>query len=212
LREENAAVCKLLGLEGPSTRAARRLARRFREDRLEGAELFDTLGRVVWLVRLDVKISVKMDSGYVISISCVPCSLGPALIHPSRVCLYFNRAPRIPIEYRTMSFSIRVPDGKRSVNVACFDASEIWISRQDYFRPERLFKFNMNLPMLARCHKLEARHSPADEEKDPYLVALIIALAQKQRREAAALRSPATFTVRPPFSLFPFFSEPDRLC
>jgi hypothetical protein len=70
----------------------------------------------------------------------------------------------------------------------------------------------MNLPMLARCHKLEARHSPADEEKDPYLVALIIALAQKQRREAAALRSPATFTVRPPFPLFPFFSEPDRLC
>lgn len=54
----------------------------------------------------------------------------------------------------------------------------------------------MDLPGVHRLLALLKRHTPADLQKDPYLVALVIALAQQERRCAAQPLPPSSrFTV-----------------
>jgi hypothetical protein len=107
-----------------------------------------------------------------------------------------------------MSFSIRAPDVKKKVDVACFDISHMGCVRNDYFRPKNHPKFDYDLPGWTRCYKLTNRHRPADEEKDPYLVGLVIALAQKQRREAAESPDSANSTVNLLLSLSSLACQP----
>lgn len=94
-----------------------------------------------------------------------------------------------------MSVSIPGP-ALEILTFAFFDMTEATLLRKLRFRP-RENSLGMDLPGLNRCHTLLKRYTPVDPQKDPYIVALVIALAQKERRHRAQPLPPSSsFTVR----------------
>lgn len=87
--------------------------------------------------------------------------------------------------------------------LACLDFNETMLERELYFRPRENLR-NTDWVGFRRSHTLVKLHTPKDPQKDPYLVALVIALAQKDRRHAAQPLPPdSSFTVGP--TSFTFF-------
>ncbi|KAK4152321.1 hypothetical protein C8A00DRAFT_16357 [Chaetomidium leptoderma] len=129
--------------------------------------------------------------------------------------LYFDRRSRASIGFCRLSVLIRRPVPK-IITLVCLDYYDTILERQTYFNllPNRLYY--SDLPRLYRCYSLLKRYTPADPRKDPLLVALVIALAQKARRRHTTQPGPHphSFTVRPllsyppPGSPLPFVIPP----
>ncbi|KAL2134553.1 hypothetical protein VTI74DRAFT_11525 [Chaetomium olivicolor] len=113
------------------------------------------------------------------------------------VQLHFNRRPCATFGYCHIELYTAPPDLKY-IEFACFDIYAPARQRREYFKPppDRLYATD-NMPMVGRSRILLRRHTPRNRRKDPYLVALIIALAQEQRRDATKQPFPlSSFTVR----------------
>ncbi|KAK4130232.1 hypothetical protein BT67DRAFT_445867 [Trichocladium antarcticum] len=112
-----------------------------------------------------------------------------------RVNLYFNRRSRASIRFRHLSVSIRRPVPE-IITLACLDYGGAMLERESYFKPPSNPRYT-DWEGLRRSYTLAKLHTPADPQRDPLLVALAIALAQKDRRHAAQPLSPnSSFTVR----------------
>ncbi|KAK3303823.1 uncharacterized protein B0T15DRAFT_513955 [Chaetomium strumarium] len=72
--------------------------------------------------------------------------------------------------------------------------------RRDFLRP-RPRRYDGSGPERQRL--VVERYTSPDPQRDPYLVALVIAIARRQRREASGAPPPATFTVH----LFPTYGK-----
>ncbi|KAK4040272.1 hypothetical protein C8A01DRAFT_15816, partial [Parachaetomium inaequale] len=92
------------------------------------------------------------------------------------VGFHFAQRSRLTIPYCRMAV--------KNVTFACFDMYKAWEQRHLYFRPPKNTLHHMNLPGRRRYRLLEKRYTPTHAEKDPLLVALVIALAQRKRRRA----------------------------
>ncbi|KAK4158064.1 hypothetical protein C8A00DRAFT_11118 [Chaetomidium leptoderma] len=150
---------------------ARLLARRLNR-RLSWGRLIDTILKLLW-----------------------PLGGGISLKHNQTAHLYFNQRSRAEIQYCRISVSIPGPALKK-VTFACFDIDKAVLLREFLFRPPKNRRGYMDLPGLYRLETLLKRHTPADRRKDPYLVALVIALAQQERRcTTAPPPPPPSFTV-----------------
>ncbi len=102
-----------------------------------------------------------------------------------------------------MSVSIRRPAPK-TLTFICFNHDETELERRLLFRPVENHR-HMDIPGLYRLHTLLKLHKPTDPEKDPFLVALVIALAQKKRRHAPQPEPPSSsFAVGRLLLLFSF--------
>ena len=79
--------------------------------------------------------------------------------------------------------------------LACLDYNETMLEKSLYFRPRQDLS-HTDWVGVRRSYTLEKLHTPEDPQKDPFLVALIIALAQNDRRHAAQpLPRDSSFTV-----------------
>ena len=79
--------------------------------------------------------------------------------------------------------------------LACLDFNETMLERKLHFRPPENLR-HTDWEGLRRSHTLVELHTPEDPQKDPFLVALVIALAQNDRRHAAQPLPPdSSFTV-----------------
>lgn len=118
--------------------------------------------------------------------------------------LYFNRRSCASIRYCRMSVSSRRNTPHRTVILACFNHDETDLKRRSLFYPPENRLHVMDLPGLYSLHTLLKLYTPPDPNRDPFLVAIIIALAQEERRHAPQPKShPASFTVgRRLFRLF----------
>ena len=70
------------------------------------------------------------------------------------------------------------------VSFALFNHDETDLERRSLFYPPENRLHCMDLPGLYRLHTLLKLYTPPDPQKDPFLVAVVIALAQKERRHA----------------------------
>lgn len=98
------------------------------------------------------------------------------------VSLHFDRRPRACIRICYVLVLMRRPTPD-TFTLACLDFNETKLERSLHSRPSR------NLRDTdwegSRCsHTLVKFHTPKDSQKDSFLVALIIALAQEDRRHA----------------------------
>ena len=115
--------------------------------------------------------------------------------------LYFNRRSRAGISFRHLSVSIRRPVPE-IISLVCLDYGGTILEREFYFRPPSNPR-HMDWVGSRRTYILVKLYTPADPQKDPFLVALVIALAQKERRHAAQPLPPdASFTVSPSLQSF----------
>lgn len=182
-----------------SDRLVRFLARRLKYQ-LTWSELADTLQKL--LRPLGGPMSI--EQGYVAIRFAASSPSQVALVltqrgwvsRPAR--LYFDRSPRATIEYCRMSVRIPGP-ASEVITFACIDLDEIMLERRLLFRRENRLGMS-DWPGVYRLRSLLKHHTPADPNQDPYLVALLIALAQRERRRAAQqlpLPLPSTFTVGP---------------
>ncbi len=79
--------------------------------------------------------------------------------------------------------------------LACLDFNETMLERELHFRPPGNLR-HTDWVGLRRSYTLVKLHTPEDPQKDPFLVALVIALAQNDRRHAAQPLPPdSSFTV-----------------
>ncbi|KXX74036.1 hypothetical protein MMYC01_209560, partial [Madurella mycetomatis] len=118
---------------------------------------------------------------------------GPFVFDPKRtVHLYFNQRPHVQLPYCHMSFPNLNP--VEDITIAFFALRELGLNRIMSFRTSNSFGYS-DWPGVYRSEILEKRFFPADRNEDPYLVALIIALAQNQRRRyTAQTPPPCSFT------------------
>ncbi|KAH6847570.1 hypothetical protein B0I37DRAFT_375367 [Chaetomium sp. MPI-CAGE-AT-0009] len=80
--------------------------------------------------------------------------------------------------------------------LACLDFNQTMLLRHSYFRPSSHPR-HMDWAGLRRSTTMIKRHTPKDPQKDPLVVAVVIALAQMERRHAAQPLPPdSSFTVR----------------
>ncbi|KAK3291548.1 uncharacterized protein B0H64DRAFT_247732 [Chaetomium fimeti] len=98
------------------------------------------------------------------------------------VLLKPNRVASLEFEGRSCaSFPYcRITAG--NATFALFDAHDIAQERYRLFKPPPTKFAAMDLPGVQRCNRLLKRYMPTEHEKDPYLVAFVIALAQQSRR------------------------------
>ncbi|KAK3363790.1 hypothetical protein B0T25DRAFT_528461 [Lasiosphaeria hispida] len=110
--------------------------------------------------------------------------------------LYFAQQPRASLPFCRVSVSVPGPDPE-IISLACVDYHDTLHMRQKYFRPSSR-SYKTDFPAWWRSGILYARHIPKKPEKDPVLVALIVALAQHEHRQAAVQPPPpdSSFTVR----------------
>ncbi|KAK3906523.1 hypothetical protein C8A05DRAFT_11726 [Staphylotrichum tortipilum] len=99
------------------------------------------------------------------------------------VSFHFDRRSRACIRICYVSVSIRRP-ASNTFTLACLDFNETMLERKLYFRPPGNLR-HTDWEGLRRSHTLVKLHTPKDPQKDPFLVALVIALAQEDRRHAA---------------------------
>ncbi|AEO62357.1 uncharacterized protein THITE_2106449 [Thermothielavioides terrestris NRRL 8126] len=132
---------------------------------------------------------------------------------------YFRGRSRDIIEYWHFDTTTPGPNSER-VTFACFDVHDMWALRRKYLFPLRDRLDRENPPLIRRYLKLMKRHTPADPTKDPYLVAVVIALAQQQRllwrqmcgaKRGPKLHSPDGYTVRLLFAGVPTPETSSRL-
>lgn len=110
------------------------------------------------------------------------------------VSLYFGQRSRASIWFCRLSVSVPGPDPE-IISLACIDYHDTVRERRQHFKPLPNRHYT-DWPGLWRAGLLSLRHTPKEPEKDPFLVALVIALAQKEHRNAAQLRpSDLSFTV-----------------
>ncbi|KAK4238208.1 hypothetical protein C8A03DRAFT_33814 [Achaetomium macrosporum] len=108
------------------------------------------------------------------------------------VALYFNQQPCAKFAYKDREIITAQP-GRKRIRFALFDMSEPLRQRFQHFKPP----WPKNEPVAEHKRRLRKRLAPRDRYRDPYLVAVIIALAQKKRHEAPQQASPPRgFTVR----------------
>ena len=88
------------------------------------------------------------------------------------------------------------------VVVAYVDVATVQFGGRDHLeRPlNGRRKWAANLPVVSRYRTLLKRHTPSDPLRDPYLVAVLIALAQRQRRRTRMSRQ------QPPRATSPYVS------
>lgn len=104
-----------------------------------------------------------------------------------------------------MSVPMRRP-APETFTLACLDFNETMLERKLHFRPPGNL-CHTDWEGLRRSHTLLKLHTPKDPQKDPFLVALVIALAQKDRQHIAQPVPPdSSFTVG--FFLHFFESKP----
>ncbi|KAK3364140.1 hypothetical protein B0T25DRAFT_58895 [Lasiosphaeria hispida] len=116
--------------------------------------------------------------------------------HNRAVSLYFHQRSRASIRFCCLSVSVPGPDAE-IISLACIDYHDTMRERRQHFKPPPNRHYT-DWPGLWRAGLLSLRHTPKEPEKDPFLVALIIALAQQERRYAAQpLPSDSSFTVGP---------------
>ena len=108
--------------------------------------------------------------------------------------LYFHCRPGPSIRFYHLSVLIPGPDPQR-ITLACLDYRDIEDAREEHFKPPLNRLHRTDRPGLWRARILSRRHAPKKAEKDPFLVALAIALAQDRRRAAQPLPSDSSFTV-----------------
>ncbi|KAK3290152.1 uncharacterized protein B0H64DRAFT_427898 [Chaetomium fimeti] len=110
--------------------------------------------------------------------------------------LYFNKRPCANIMYCRISLPPKSPT-RRPITFACFNHDETGLVRRMFFSPVKNPIYGMNGPGIYRQTTLLRLHRPADPLKDPFLVAVLISLAQQKRRRAPKpeSRSPS-FKVR----------------
>ncbi len=112
------------------------------------------------------------------------------------VSLYFDQRPSANIRFCRLSVSFPGPDPE-IISLACIDYHDTVRERRQHFKPPPNRHYT-DWPGLWRAGLLSLHHTPKEPEKDPFLVALVIALAQKERRNAAQpLPSNSSFTVGP---------------
>ncbi|KAH6630548.1 hypothetical protein B0J18DRAFT_421475 [Chaetomium sp. MPI-SDFR-AT-0129] len=111
------------------------------------------------------------------------------------VRFHFNRRSHacIRVCYASVSMWGPAPD---TFTLACLDFNETMLERELKFSPPENLR-HMDWVGLRRSYTLVKLHTPKDPQKDPFLVALVIALAQNDRRHAAQPLPPdSTFTIR----------------
>ena len=112
------------------------------------------------------------------------------------VSLYFGQRPCASIRFCHLLVSVPGPDPE-IISLACIDYHDTVRERRQHFKPPPNLRYT-DWPGLWRAGLLNLRYTPKEPEKDPFLVALIIALAQKERQNAVQpLPSDSSFTVGP---------------
>lgn len=66
--------------------------------------------------------------------------------------------------------------------MAYLDLTRVKLDRRTYMEPPPNRQNRANIPVRMRYLKLLKHHTPPDPYRDPYFIAVLIALAQKQRR------------------------------
>ncbi|KAH6632801.1 hypothetical protein F5144DRAFT_651385 [Chaetomium tenue] len=89
--------------------------------------------------------------------------------------LYFHCRPGPSIRFYHLSVLIPGPDPQR-ITLACLDYRDIEDAREEHFKPPPNRLHRTDRPGLRRARILSRHHTPKEAEKDPFLVALIIAL------------------------------------
>jgi hypothetical protein len=111
------------------------------------------------------------------------------------VSFHFDRRSRACVRICYVSVSMGRP-APETFTLACLDFNETMLERKLHFRPPGNL-CHTDWEGLRRSHTLVKLHTPKDPQKDPFLVALVIALAQKDRRHVAQPLPPdSSFTVR----------------
>ncbi|KAK3292891.1 uncharacterized protein B0H64DRAFT_202874 [Chaetomium fimeti] len=126
------------------------------------------------------------------------CEMGPGnlvgttaqLLAPldARLCVklnrtvnfYFDRRPSTCIRVCCVSIPMPQPD---ILTLTCLDFNETMLEREFYFSPSENPR-HMDWAGLRRADTLIKLHTPKDPQKDPFVVALVIAVAQGERRHA----------------------------
>ena len=130
---------------------------------------------------------------------------------PLGLCLEQRSVASIPVSYLSVSMW---PPASGSFTLAYLGSIDISEARSQHLTPS-LNGDRTNWVGFRRTITLQKMYTPVDPQKDPYLVALVIALAQRDRRHAVQPLPPdSSFTVRlscPPISLdtcFPICNQP----
>ncbi|KAH6649551.1 hypothetical protein F5144DRAFT_588242 [Chaetomium tenue] len=97
--------------------------------------------------------------------------------------LYFNQRPGAGIVCSRFSVSFKSPT-RKTITFTCFNHDQTGVERTIFFSPPRNLRYGMNLPGMYRSNALSNLHYQEDPLKDPFLVAVLIALAQEKRRRA----------------------------
>lgn len=82
--------------------------------------------------------------------------------------------------YARMSVSFRSPT-RKTITFACFNHDETCIVRREFFKPRKNLRRDMNLSGYYRMLTLAKIHLQADPLSDPFLVSVLIMLAQQKR-------------------------------
>ena len=81
--------------------------------------------------------------------------------------------------------------------LACLSLNETQLERAAQFRPRQSSDGGTDWVGLQISYTQRKFHTPKDPQRDPFLVALVIALAQRERRDAVQPLPPnSSFTVR----------------
>ncbi|KAH6628835.1 hypothetical protein F5144DRAFT_580283 [Chaetomium tenue] len=134
----------------------------------------------------------------------IPLNARKIVLQTNRpVSFHFNRRSHSCPRICWVSISMRCPP--EAFTLACLDFNETMLERELYFRPPANPR-HTDWEGFRRVYTLLKLHTPKDTQKDPFLVALVIALAQKARRHAIQPLPPnSSFPVVFFQIYFPFF-------
>ena len=71
----------------------------------------------------------------------------------------------------------------KGVVIAYLDRDRLQAQRSEYFESPRIPGRLTNRPVRLRLRKIQQRYTPKDPHQDPYFMAVLIALAQEERRD-----------------------------
>ncbi|KAK3900745.1 hypothetical protein C8A05DRAFT_35595 [Staphylotrichum tortipilum] len=130
-----------------------------------------------------------------VALLLAPISPRPIWIHSKSLGLHLEQrsVASIPVLYASVSMR---PPASGSITLAYLDSIDICRARSDHLTPP-LNGDRTNWAGFHRAIALGKMYKPVDPEQDPFLVALVIALAQRDRRRAAQPLPPdSSFAVR----------------